>query len=95
MLKSELVGIFRRQGAELTAMIESAEAGMRRLLLEATVELADTQSALQATDPEHLLEQGYTLAVRPDGSLSSTLLTPARPTCSPSSSRTASWLSFR
>lgn len=68
-VRSYLLDLFRRQGAELVQMLEQTEAGMRQALLLASTQLDALDGTLHALDPDALLARGYTLVTQADGTL--------------------------
>ncbi|MBM0204252.1 hypothetical protein JNW90_14890 [Micromonospora sp. STR1s_5] len=70
MLRSELIDVFRRQGAALTTMIESAQAGMQKLLLATTLEMNGAYAEVEAAEEvDRLFQRGFALVLGPEGQI--------------------------
>ncbi len=69
-LRAELIDVFRRQGVALTAMIESADAGMQKLLLATTLEMNGAYAEIEAAEGiDRLQQRGFAMVLGPEAQI--------------------------
>jgi exodeoxyribonuclease VII large subunit len=69
-LRAELIDVFRRQGVALTTMIESADAGMQKLLLASALEMNGAYAAIEAAEGiDRLQQRGFAMVLGPEGQI--------------------------